>query len=117
MADYLQLSAYFLYIFLEKSATIFFLRKVKKLCHSGAVFMSHKYAMSVRSPMSDIAMMNHSDCKNWHAWVTHMISHSYVGSWQPRNWSHAFLGMMHHIAHVLRDWPIKNEALDRIPQS
>ena len=31
-----------------------------------AVFMSHTYAMSVRSPMSDIAVINHSDCKEVH---------------------------------------------------
>ena len=46
----------------------------------GAVFMSRTYAMSVRSPMSDIAVINHSDCKNVYAWVTHRISHSYVRS-------------------------------------
>ena len=46
----------------------------------GAVCMSHTYAMSVRSPMSDIAVINHSDCKNWYAWVTHRINHSYVRS-------------------------------------
>ena len=45
-----------------------------------AVFMSHTYAMSVKSPMSDIAVINHSDCKNVYAWVTHRISHSYVRS-------------------------------------
>ena len=46
----------------------------------GAVFMSHTYAMSVRSPMSDIAVINHSDCKKLYAWVTHRIRHSYVRS-------------------------------------
>ena len=46
----------------------------------GAVCMSHTYDMSVRSPMSDIAVINHSDCKNWYAWVTHRINHSYVRS-------------------------------------
>ena len=30
----------------------------------GAVCMSQAYAMSVRSPMSDITVINHSDCKN-----------------------------------------------------
>ena len=55
----------------------------KKCCwwgRPGAVCMSHTYAMSVRSPMSDIAMINHSDCQKWHAWVTHRINHSYVRS-------------------------------------
>ena len=47
---------------------------------SGAVCMNHTYAMSVRSPMSDIAVINHSDCKKLYAWVTHRISHSYVRS-------------------------------------
>ena len=61
---------------------------------------SHIHAMSVRSPMSDIAVINHSDCKHLYAWVTHRISHSDVRSWEPRYWSHKFLGMMHHTAHV-----------------
>ena len=46
----------------------------------GAVCMSHTYAMSVRSPMSDIAVINHNDCKNLYAWVTHRISQSHVRS-------------------------------------
>ena len=33
--------------------------------------MSHTYVVSVRSTMSGIASINHSDCKSVHAWVTH----------------------------------------------
>ena len=35
-----------------------------------AVCMSHTHATNVRSTMSDIAVINHSDCKNLYAWVT-----------------------------------------------
>ena len=40
--------------------------------------MSHTYAMSVRSPMSGIAVINHSDCKKLYAWVTHRHSHRHA---------------------------------------
>ena len=64
----------------EESQPVLVVREGEESQDDTGVFMSHTYAMSVRSPMSDIAVINHSDCKNLYAWVTHRTSHSYVRS-------------------------------------